>query len=248
MKIEFVWIPGGCFNMGKPSGEESAYLEHEVCVDGFWLGKHEVTQAQWEKLMKHNPSRFKKRSSLFDKRGSYPVENVTWHDSKEFIRKLNKIHQGAYEFRLPTEAEWEYACRAGTQSISFWGEDASRACEFANITDKAAQKTFAIGGLGVHNCDDGYTYTSPGGSYRPNGFELYDMLGNVWEWCEDVYSDNAYSMHQHDNPINLDGTSERVVRGASWATIRGEVGCANREHHTPDYKFYDTGFRLVKLP
>jgi formylglycine-generating enzyme required for sulfatase activity len=258
-EMEFVWVPGGCFEMGSLSseiwnlsGEKGQESDegpvHEVCVDGFWIGKYEVTQRQWRRVMKNNPSRFKK-SSFLKKRHNYPVESVTWNDAKEFIRRLNSMSLGDYEFRLPTEAEWEYACRAETTTARFWGDDPSRACEYANVADQTARQQFSIGGWGtMHNCEDGHVYTAPVGSFRPNGFELYDMLGNVWEWCEDIYSSDFYSEHQRNNPIYTDAGSNRVVRGDSWGAIPSDARCANRKSYPPDYRFYDLGFRLVRTP
>jgi formylglycine-generating enzyme required for sulfatase activity len=120
--MELVYVPGGCFQMGSPESEQGRDDDeklHKVCVDGFWMGKHEVTQGQWRKVMGGNPSAFKKGDG-------YPLEQVSWDDAQDFIKKLNGKAGGKY--RLPTEAEWEYAARAGTSTTRFWGDSSDATC------------------------------------------------------------------------------------------------------------------------
>ncbi|MBF0497844.1 MAG: formylglycine-generating enzyme family protein, partial [Deltaproteobacteria bacterium] len=141
---------------------------HSACVDGFWIGKTEVTQGQWTQIMGSNPSKFKKGDD-------YPVETVSWNDVKEFISKLNERKRGNYYFQLPTEAEWEYACRSRGLGERYAG---------GNVVDN----------VGWYADNSGKS-THPVGQKQPNGLGIYDMSGNVFEWCQDIYSKDAYSQH-----------------------------------------------------
>ncbi|MGN7613742.1 formylglycine-generating enzyme family protein [Magnetococcales bacterium HHB-1] len=224
------WIPGGIFLMGSPENEKDRFdregPQHEVELDGFWLGKYPVTQKLWKAVIGDNPSRFKD--------DDHPVEKVSWNDTQTLIKKLNhKINEG---FRLPSEAEWEYACRAGTTTPFWTGEDIS--------TDQA-------------NYDGNYPYRGKKGEYREkttpvdlfsaNPFGLHDMHGNVWEWCQDIYAKDAYKHHARKNPI-YEGGTYRVLRGGSWIYGAGYLRCAGRDGFTPEYRDPDTGFRLAFAP
>ena len=237
--MEFVWVPKGCFQMGSPSGESKRDSDegpvHRVCVDGFWMGKYEVTQGEWQKIMGNNPSKFKKGSN-------YPVEKVSWDDCKSFIRKLNA--RSNKTFRLPTEAEWEYACRAGTTTARFWGDGESSACSYANVNDLTSKKVNKFSWANF-NCDDGYAATAPVGSFRANGFGLHDMLGNVWEWCSDWYDKNYYRNSPGQNPQGASSGSIRVLRGGSWHFIPWNVRSAIRSRSRPGFRRNRLGFRLV---
>jgi formylglycine-generating enzyme required for sulfatase activity len=163
---------------------------HEVCVDGFWIGKYEVTQGQWKRIMGDNPSHFNEGDN-------YPVETVSWNDVKEFIKRLNAKSSGSYEFRLPTEAEWEYACRSGGKAEEYCG--GSDIDSLAWYEENSGNSTHKVG------------------TKTPNGFGIYDMTGNIEEMCEDIYADNAYSKHSRNNPIYTGGgTGHQVVRGGCW--------------------------------
>ena len=217
--MEFVWIPKGCFMMGSPSSEQGRSSRegpvHEVCVDGFWMGKYEVTQREWEHLMGNNPSRFKGSRN--------PVEMVSWNDAQSFIGKLNALGSG--HFRLPTEAEWEYAARAGTQTAYHFGNSISH-----------SQANYG------RNLDR----TQPVGSYPANAFGLHDMHGNVLEWCDDVYDANFYSRSPRNNPRS-DGSGRRVLRGGSWDDDPQVVRSANRGRKNHGHRDNDVGFRVVGL-
>ncbi|RMD51774.1 MAG: hypothetical protein D6828_06735 [Nitrospirae bacterium] len=192
--MEFVLVKGGCFDMGDTFGDGDSDEKpvHEVCVDDYYMGKYEVTQGQWKKIMGDNPSYFKEGDN-------YPVENVSWNDTQVFIKRLNKKSQ--YTFRLPTEAEWEYACRSGGKKEKYAGfSQKSELFRYANFWGQ----------------DDGYKYTAPVGSFKQNGLGLYDMSGNVWEWVQDVYNFDAYKSHALRNPIYERSGSGRVIRGGSW--------------------------------
>jgi len=218
--IKFLYIHGGTFVMGSPTTEEGrqqfAETQHPVTVGNFWLAETEVTQAQWKVVMGGNPSDFKG-----DDR---PVEKVNWYDVQEFIKKLN-ISTGK-QFRLPTEAEWEYAARAGTMTVRYWGEEIGR--DLANCN-----------GCGSHW---DYRQTAPVKSFAPNGFGLYDMLGNVWEWtC------SAYEWSYGGSENRCVNQAEHVsIRGGSWFHKPRWMRAAHRRFTLPHFRpfFYD--FRLAK--
>ena len=247
--MEFVRVPGGCFEMGSPSGEEGRHSNegpvHEVCVDEFWMGKFEVTNAQYRQFRSvHNSKDYKGNSLNGD---NQPAVYVSWEDAKAFAKWLSEKSGGRYQFRLPTEAEWEYACRAGTSTARYWGDDPDDACGYANVHDQTSKRVNKFD-WSHHECDDGYAVTAPVGSFKPNAFGLYDMLGNIWEWCEDIYSGDAYSKHQRNNPIYVDGGSYRVIRGGSWSDGPGYVRSANRGGNSPGGRHDDLGFRLLRTP
>jgi formylglycine-generating enzyme required for sulfatase activity len=221
--IEMVWIPEGCFQMGCGpwsdycSGDEKPV--HEVCLDGFWMGKYLVTQSQWETVMQDNPSKFKKG-------GQFPVEQVSWERAMQFISKTNKLNNGKYELRLPTEAEWEYAARSGGKPE-----------KYAGGTDPDSVAWYGKNSKG---------FTHIVGTKEPNGLGLYDMSGNVWEWCNDIYNPKAYSNLPRENPVCTRGGTLRVLRGGSWADEPKFIRCASRHCSVPERGYYAPGFRIVR--
>jgi formylglycine-generating enzyme required for sulfatase activity len=231
-------VPKGCFQMGCVSGIGCADDEepvHRVCLDGFWLGKYEVTQAQWEKIMGSNPSNFPG--------DSHPVEKVSWHDVQQFLQRLNG-NAGKTMYRLPTEAEWEYAARAGTTTSRFWGDDPDDACQYANVHDQTSKQVNTFE-WEVHHCDDGYAVTAPVGSFHPNAFGLYDMSGNVWEWCQDWYSSEYYAKSSGENSQGPSSGKSRVLRGGSWYDNPHSCRSASRNWGHPGNRYYSRGFRVV---
>ena len=214
--MEFVWVPGGCYQMGSNHGDSDEKPVHEVCVDGFWMGKYEVTQAQWKQVMGGNPSYFKGDRN--------PVEQVSWRDARFFIKKLNGKGNGT--FRLPTEAEWEYAARSGGKNEKYAG---------GNSVDHVAWYDGNSGNK-----------THPVGTKAPNGLGLHDMSGNVWEWCEDTFSKSAYSSHSRNNPIYSGGGDCRVLRGGGWFNGPGDVRSARRGGDGPGCTSDNIGFRLLR--
>jgi len=212
--MEFVWIPAGEFLMGSNSGDDDERSVHRVAIDGFWMGKHEVTQRQWEKVKGFNPS------ASYARGDNYPVQCVSWIDVQDFINRLNS--QTGKNFRLPTEAEWEYACRAGTTSDRY-GFLSNIAWWYNNSHEKA----------------------HPVGQKDPNDWGLYDMLGNVWEWCSDWYGD--YTSGFVRNPQGPSSGSERVIRGGSSFSVYADyVRSANRAKFRPSGRNYNGGFRLAR--
>jgi formylglycine-generating enzyme required for sulfatase activity len=231
--MKLVYIPAGSFMMGSPSNEKDRESDegpqHHVQISkGFYMGAYEVTQAQWQAVMGSNPSNFKGNN--------LPVEKVSWNDAVEFCEKLS--HQEGKTYRLPTEAEWEYACRAGTTTPFYFGQTIS--------TDQAnydGNYTYGSGRKGIYR-----QKTTAVGSFAPNAFGLYDMHGNVWEWCSDWYGENYYSSSPGVDPQGPASGSYRVLRGGSWGYSPGHCRSASRGRHTPDLRGGDVGgFRIVLL-
>jgi sulfatase modifying factor 1 len=226
--MELVWIEPGTFTMGSPSSEESRQddeAQHRVTLTkGFWMGKYEVTQEQWQQVMGSNPSNFKGAKN--------PVEQVSWDDCQEFLRKLNgKGVEG--DVRLPTEAEWEYACRAGTTTVFHYGDDLD-----ASIANFSGNYPYGRGKKGEYR-----KKTVTVGTFKPNAFGLYDMHGNVWEWCQDWY-DN-YPSGIATDPTGPSSGSRRVLRGGAWYDLARRCRSARRLWFVPTFRRYDLGFRVV---
>jgi len=213
--MEVVWVPEGCYQMGSSSGDPDEKPVHEVCVEGFWMGKYEVTQGQWKKIMSSNPSKFRSGDD-------YPVETISWNDAQQYISKLKQ--QSGNSFSLPTEAQWEYAARSGGRDQIYAG---------GNDVDSVAWY-YSNSGSNTHRV----------GTKDPNGLGIYDMSGNVWEWCEDVYDKNAYSRHVRNNPVITSGGNSRVDRGGSWDDNPRDVRAAGRGGDSADRRGSDIGFRL----
>jgi len=238
-KMEFIYVPGGWFKMGDTfgDGESNEKPVHDVHLYGFFMGKYPVTQGQWEIVMNNNPSKFKQDKNYLDEQFSwdklrkgkdYPVEQVSWDDTQAFIQKLNNRSKGNI-YRLPTEAEWEYAARSGGKNEKYAGGQ--------NIEEVAWYNKNSNGSTHIV------------GQKSPNGLGLHDMSGNVLEWCEDIYQNNSYASHEVHNPIFLSNSSgDRVLRGGAW---KSEVwGCRTSlrggfESNDCDCFF---GFRLVFTP
>jgi formylglycine-generating enzyme required for sulfatase activity len=226
MGMELVWIAPGNFMMGSETVSSDEKPVHQVMIgNGFYMGKYEVTIAEWRKVMGNIPEGMKKdlgRKFKDDERK--PVLRVSWDDAREFIRKLNALGDG-YTYRLPTEAEWEYACRAGTTG------------DYAGNLDAMAWYSLNSG-----------QQTHPVGQRQPNGFGLYDMHGNVWEWCEDLYHEN-YNGAPTDGSAWLSGGEQeyRVLRGGSWKYSARDLRSAYRRKSEHSYFSENTGFRIVAV-
>ncbi|MEJ2200329.1 MAG: SUMF1/EgtB/PvdO family nonheme iron enzyme, partial [Desulfuromonadaceae bacterium] len=172
-----------------------------------------------------------------------PVVQVSWEQARGFADWLTEQSGGQYRFRLPTEAEWEYACRARTSWERFWGNESDSACKFANVYDRVARREDPCPWQ-HHDCDDDFVTTAPVGYYFPNPLGLYDMLGNVWEWTADSYDPQAYRRHARQNPLSSAGAT-RVRRGGSWADSPGSIRCGNRGKRSPDRENSQVGFRVL---
>jgi formylglycine-generating enzyme required for sulfatase activity len=234
--------------MGSPQKEEGRCQDegpvHEVCVDGFWMGRHEVTNRQYRKFQRDHDSRSYEGLSLNG--DEQPVVHVSWEDARSFAQWLSEQNGGQVRFRLPTEAEWEYSARGGAKGPRYWGDGEEQACDHENIADLTAKKLWHW--EDVHNCEDSYAATAPVGSYQPNGFGLYDMLGNVWEWCEDYYSVDFYANYERQNPVNQNARRgpDRVMRGGYWHGGPDSTRSASRSSGLPSAGNNDVGFRLVR--
>jgi formylglycine-generating enzyme required for sulfatase activity len=207
--MTFVTLPAGSFQMGSTTGDEEEKPVHKVTLSSFALMTTEVTQAQWRAVMGNNPSHFKGED--------LPVENVSWDDVQDFLRKLNKRDPGK-NYRLPTEAEWEYACRAGSTAKWCFGNDESQLGDYAWYYANA----------------DGRTH--PVGRKRANAWGLFDMHGNVWEWCQDWYGN--YPSGDLTNPAGPTSGTSRVRRGGYWNADSSHARCAGRNYTTPAFRYY----------
>ncbi len=217
--MEFVLIPAGEFMMGSNDGDRDEQPVHEVTISQpFYLGKYPVTQAQWQAVMENNPSHFTGDPNR-------PVENVSWNDVQTFIEKLNAKESGKL-YRLPTEAEWEYASRAGSTTAYSFGDDPSQLDEYAWHGDNAGGTTHPVGQL------------------KPNAWGLYDMHGNVWEWVQDWAGD--YPSGAVTDPTGPTKGAAQVVRGGGWFDDARYCRAAFRFHFSPGNRVSNLGFRLAR--
>ena len=233
-----VFVKGGTFEMGDVFGEGSDHEKpvHLVTLDDFWMCKYPVTQGLWKAVMgaDNNPSHFTGQEDL-------PVDSVSWEMAQAFIETLNK--KSGQTYRLPTEAEWEYAAREGGKKVRFGnGKDSADPAEINFNASKEYKQSYSIEGAYRGK-------TTPVNSFIPNALGLYDMSGNVWEWCADWYAADYYQISQIQgtsiNPTGPEGGSSRVLRGGSWA--RNSQGCrsASRRNYVPSSRNHGIGFRLV---
>ncbi|MCP2732563.1 formylglycine-generating enzyme family protein, partial [Limnofasciculus baicalensis] len=236
--LEMVAIPGGTFTMGSPTSEAERWdnesPQHSVTISPFYMGKYTVTQAQWRVVaalpkvnrdLSSDPSRFKG--------DNLPVEKITWLDATEFCARLSKYTGRNY--RLPTEAEWEYACRAGTNTPFHFGETINTDC--VNYNGNYPYGSAPKG--------EDRQKTTPVGSFQvANNFGLYDMHGNVWEWCQDYYH-GGYQNAPSDGSTNENNSQYRLLRGGSWIILGRYCRSANRNRYEPDFRDNFIGFRLV---
>ena len=220
---EMVFVQGGTFTMGCTEEQGEDCYEHEsplhiVSVSSFYVGKYEITQGQWETIMGSNPSGFSQGDN-------FPVENVSWDDVQEFIRRLNAATGKNY--RLPTEAEWEYAARGGKQTKKY------RYSGSNNLNDVAWFE------------DNSDSSTNPVGTKMPNELGIYDMSGNVREWCSDWY--DTYAATTQRDPVGATSGSFRVIRGGSWYGYDTKQVCrvACRDCNLPEVRYNFIGFRLA---
>ncbi len=225
--MEFVLIPSGSFVMGSPTseiGRKDDESRHRVTISkSFYLGKYEVTQGHWKAIMGISPGGMSELGQEFFG-DNKPVVRVSWEETQDFIRKLNAKGEGL--FRLPTEAEWEYAARAGSTARYSFGNNENLLDDYAWYSDNAGGKTHEVGGK------------------KPNAWGLYDIHGNVWEWCQDWYG--TYSTSAQTDPTGATNSSVRVNRGGSWYDNAGNLRSAVRDNYSPSARNYGLGFRLIK--
>ena len=219
--IEFVKIRAGEFMMGSNNGPSQERPVRKVKIrKEFWIGKYEITQEQFTAIMGTNPSYFKKCPKC-------PVEMVSWDDAKSFISKLNSKGDG-YTYSLPSEAQWEYAARSGTTTEYAFGD---------KVTPKQLNNAYMV------------NKPTPVGTYPANAWGIFDMHGNVWEWCEDVQSYDYNKLPADESP-NLtigEDKKKRIMRGGAWYGTAGEARSAMRNGFAQTYKDYQVGFRLVAI-
>jgi len=232
-----VWIEPGSFLMGSPAEERERAVEEGpqtrvTLTKGYWMGKHEVTEEEWTAVMGRNPSKFKGEADL-------PVENVSWEEAIAYCRKLTERERRAgrlpagYEYNLPTEAQWEYACRAGTTGATAFGESLS-----STQANFDGNYSYAEGSKGPN-----LGRTAKVGSYAPNAWGLSDMHGNVAEWCLDWYG--SYRGGSLTDPTGARQGSFRVIRGGYWNSYARYCRSAQRIIIIPTYRYDYFGFRPV---
>jgi formylglycine-generating enzyme required for sulfatase activity len=269
--MEFVHIPAGEFEMGSTETEIREALsalkkyydfateslvkgerpKHRVRISqSFEMMRYEVTQGQWQKIMETTVSQQRDKAnpklSMYSEGANYPMYYVSWDEAQEFVKRLNEQRDG-YRYRLPTEAEWEYAARAGTTSRYYWGEDRSETevCRYANLGDEtAAAKNPKLKTTG---CRDGYADVAPVGSFAANNWGLYDMSGNVYEWVGDWYGQDYYGRSSLIDPSGPKTTGYgRVYRGGGWYYPAPFLRSAFRYYFSPGARNRTLGFRLVR--
>jgi sulfatase modifying factor 1 len=233
--MSFVLLPAGTFLMGSPEDEpfrnQDEVLHKVTLTKPFYIQTTEVTEAQWQAIM--GQKWFGRREG-----GNLPVVKVSWYDCMEFVEKLNRRGEGRY--RLPTEAEWEYACRAGSQAAYTWGKTidctqamfANNSSDSRDCLDYVREKDFPLDG------------PAPVMSYSPNGWGIFDMHGNVWEWCLDWYG--AYPSDRVTDPKGTPSGSQKVRRGGSWFKGASLCRSANRNFGHPASRYATLGFRVVR--
>ncbi len=244
--MEFAWIPAGCFTMGSPEAEKDRgpnEAPHEVCPRGFWMGKHEVTNAQYQRFDATHDSGTHETHPL--NAPAQPVVRISWREAAGYADWLSG--KTGLRFRLPTEAEWEYAARAGETTSRYWRDDPKQACNYANIYDETARRVKSFSWAN-YPCEDGQVVAAPVGRYAANAFGLFDMLGNVAEWTCSEY-DAAYAGGETQcADRNAAAEGRRVLRGGSWSDYPGLVRFAYRFPASPELRKFDLGFRLVLEP
>lgn len=245
--IEMVWVHGAAFQMGSGSWDDQGLADekpvHEVLLDGFWIGRYSITVTQYAMFTNavkcHEPvwlemdsqyNIYTGTNTLYKDMGSfitgddYPITGISWTDAAAFTRWLSKLTN--HYFRLPTEAEWEYAARSGGKEEKYAG--GNKVTEVAWYAENSQGRAHPVG------------------IKQPNGLGIYDMCGNVCEWCQDLYQKEAYRQHRLHNPLITKEGSCRVVRGGSWQYGARDVRCADRGLFVPEYRGCDLGFRIVR--
>jgi len=243
-----VLVPGGTFQIrAQKQDPEAANYDpqaqsrwspvHEVTLSPYFLAKHECTQAQWEKLTGERPSRYGPGNEIGGKKVMlrHPVEQVSWEDGTRWL--------GRYNLALPTEAQWEFACRAGTATPWWCGKDPQALAKAANLADAFFTANGGPSSWEYEVWDDGFAVHAPVGSFRPNALGLFDVHGNVWEWCRDTFK--GYPSEPATDPV-VQGAGYRVNRGGSWINVASGARCANRATSDPSYRYDAVGVRPAR--
>ena len=234
--MEFARVSAGSFMMGSNTSVNEKPTHKVIIQNGFWMGKFEVTIGEWKAVMGDIPADMKTADAQFRDNERQPVVYVSWEDAQQFITKLNATGDG-YNYRLPTEAEWEYASRAGTATeFSFGDRLGSEQANFnGNLPFGSASKGNFL------------NKTAVVGSYQPNAWGLYDMHGNVWEWCQDWYDAGYYSKSPTADPWGASAGTSRVTRGGGWFFAGSYLRSAFRRANAPAFRGDGFGFRLVGI-
>ncbi|MEO8144995.1 MAG: formylglycine-generating enzyme family protein, partial [Betaproteobacteria bacterium] len=268
-----VVIPAGEFTMGSPAPEAGRGVDEgpqrQVAIALYALGRNEVTVADFRRFADESGYKTEAeraqgcsgfiyadpaagipgtqvpttwRSPGLAQAESHPVLCVSWNDARAYAQWLSK--KTGRRYRLPSEAEWEYAARAGSPAARFWGDDPTQACRYANVADQSRFQTWGFGQK--HECTDGHYFTAPAGGYAANRFGLHDMIGNVWEWTEDCWN-GSYAGAPADGSAWTSGDcAQRVLRGGSWSTVPRFARSATRYRNNADHRDNLTGFRLAR--
>jgi formylglycine-generating enzyme required for sulfatase activity len=262
---EMVSLPSGEFRMGSPANESghtaSEGPQIDVTVSAFEIGKYPVTRGEFNAFVKasgYAPAgkcwtdtgggKFDFSSDAtwknpgFSQTDRDPVVCVSWQDADAYAHWLSK--QSGKSYRLRSESEWEYAARAGTQTARSWSDSDRDFCSYGNIADRAAKRKYA--NWTIVNCDDGYAFTSPVGSFKPNGFGLTDMLGNAKQWTADCGGGDLSKTPTDGSPVGDSGCSDHAVRGSGWDGLPNTSRAAYREHSPADYAAFNYGFRVAR--
>lgn len=277
---KMVVIPAGRFMMGSPDGEIGSNADegpqHPVRVESFLMGQTEVTVAQFRRFTQAKGYQTEAernvgydgcrawnasagqwdwragrnwRSPGWDIKDNEPVACVSWNDAQAYVVWLNQLTRKGYQ--LPTEAQWEYAARAGTSTSRYWGDDPNQACLYANVMDQMLDPS-GLPGLTKHECKDGYLFVAPVAHYKPNAFGLYDMLGNVSEWTADCFYRDEYERRKStgewlaSKTIEEESGCSRVLRGESWFHGPKTLRSAGRFDFPPVLRYYYIGFRVAR--
>lgn len=263
-KDTMIKIPAGKFMMGSDIGLKEYRPKHEVYIDSFYIDKYETTQAEYTALMKENPTETKKKKPNLEPPylenvsvgPNYPVSRISWTDAAKYCnaRSRNEKLEPCYDentwecdftkngYRLPTEAEWEYACRAGTTTTYYFGDDVNELSKYANYWPDAAKYYEAMADIGIW--EKPLPTLQPVGQKKPNSWGLYDMLGNVREWCNDWYDETYYTRSPESNPQGPEKGEYKVTRGGGY--IDGNARCYDRSPHKMDVHWACVGFRCVR--
>lgn len=264
---EMVVIPAGSFTMGSPPTEASRANDEGpqrriTFARDFAVGRFEVTRRQYAAFVRATGRADRGncytdratrgtwardpngtwRDPSFSQGEDHPVVCVSWEDARAYVAWLNTETRGGY--RLLSEAEWEYAARAGTMTSFVWGSDANAGCAFANGADAAARARYST--WATSTCNDGALYTAAAGSYAANAFGLSDLIGNVWEWTQDCYADSLDSVPSIDSPNETGACSIGLYRGGSWVNVPQYLRSANRNGNSPSFRVNDLGFRVAR--
>jgi formylglycine-generating enzyme required for sulfatase activity len=257
---EMVWIKGGSFQMGDSQG--GGYSDEKpvqsVSVARFAMGRYEVTVGEFRQFVNETGYQTDAekqggcwdagddngknwRNLGFSQTETHPVVYVSWNDATAYAKWLSQ--QTGHTYRLPTEAQWEYAARAGTTTSRYWGNNPNEACRYANVADKTAKNEYSD--WTIHYCTDGYVYTAPVGNFKANAFDLFDMLGNVWEWTCSEY-EGKYN-GKESRCISQKSGSLRSLRGGAWLNKPRLVRAAYRGRESHYFCSDLAGFRLARL-